>query len=225
MLWGKWSLLKISAEWQTCGRDIWILCSAKKHDGWGVSLHDLFLTSCCVKALWLCNLPCGLKQCRLVFFSLSLYLCFHPFSDSWFVTVLSWWLCFLEFSFDLVFTGLSVSWPVLGHMSQSWPHLPFSAGADGVCLWPFPHLGGQGRASRGEVGGWKAGGLLRATGRWGVVQEEAGDSAGDPQSLGQVAWSKWLQLQDVNKLFVMFIEQRCFEGSSNRTWRSDQMCA
>lgn len=51
-----------------CGRDIWMLCSVKKHDGLGVSLHDLFLTSCCVKAPWLCNLPCGLKQCRLDFF-------------------------------------------------------------------------------------------------------------------------------------------------------------
>lgn len=54
-----------------CRRDIWTLRRVKKHDGRGVSLHDLFLTSCCVKAPWLCNLPCGLKQCRLDFFFFS----------------------------------------------------------------------------------------------------------------------------------------------------------
>lgn len=82
-----------------------MFCSVKKHDGWGVSLHDLFLTSCCVKAPWLCNLPRGLKQCRLEFF---FFFAPSPFPLSWFVTVLSWCLFFPESSFDLVFTRLSV---------------------------------------------------------------------------------------------------------------------
>lgn len=40
---------------------------------------------------------------------------------------------------------------------------------------------------------------LRVTGRWGSVGEEAGDSAGDPGGLGQVVWSRRLQLQPKQK--------------------------
>lgn len=137
-------------------RDIWTFGSVKKHDGQGVSLYDLFLTSCCVKAPWLCNLPCGLKQCRLDFFS-PLYLCFHP--------LLSWCLFFPESSSDLVFSGSSVA-SIRSHGPKlASPAISCLAGADGVCLWPLPHLGGQGGTRRDEEAG--RGAQLRATGRCG----------------------------------------------------------
>lgn len=152
-----------------CGRDIWMLCSAKKHDGWGVSFHDLFLTSCCVRAPWLCNLPCGLKQCRLVFF-LFLYLSLHPFPDSWFVTVLSWCVCF---SPNLLLTLFLVGRAFHGQWRVTWPKagltchfLPEQMAF--VCD-PFHTLEdreGQGGVRR--VAG-RQGGLLRATGTWRVV--------------------------------------------------------
>lgn len=88
-----------------CGRDIRMFCSVKKHDGWGVSLRDLFLTSCCVKAPWLCNLPRGLKQCRLDFF-FALELRFQPFPFSWFVCDE---LVFPSIFFWPCFSGLSVT--------------------------------------------------------------------------------------------------------------------
>lgn len=99
-----------------CGKDIWMFCGVKKHDGWGVSLHDLFLTSCCVKAPWLCNLPCGLKQCRL---------------DSFHSITHCPSLCWAGFCFSLnlrltLFVAGRV-WPASGHTARHWPHLPFSA--------------------------------------------------------------------------------------------------
>ena len=119
--WGKMEFIKDFC-WVTdmCRRDIWMLRRVKKHDRRGVSLHDLFLTSCCVKAPWLCNLPCGLKQCRLDFFFLLPLMNCHCAE-----LVFASPPC--ESSPDLVFLLVGRARPASGHMAWSRPHLPLSA--------------------------------------------------------------------------------------------------
>ncbi len=134
---------------------------------------------------------------KIRFFFFLLYLCFHPLSPSWFVTVLSWCLFSVNLPLTLVLVGRA--WPVSGHMARSWPEAGLTchflpAGADGVCLWipstplrtgrdkDFGRLAGGPRSERlgdGEV--WKGGGRglsWRSTGfRTGCMEQAAAAAA------------------------------------------------
>lgn len=105
-----------------------------------MSLPDLFLASCCVNALWLCNLPHGLKTMQIRYFCFFSPLLICHCSELGFCCS-----CFVRINFLTLF--------LLGHMQQSlsffWglevqsrSHLPsfWPAWADGIHVRPFPHL-------------------------------------------------------------------------------------